>query len=72
MGKLCVAIQAGVAGEMMERAEIALRDSKFLEFRLDSLPKPAAALPKLKEFLARAPRSHRHRHLPAQGTWRQV
>lgn len=37
---------------MMERAETALKDSKFLEFRLDSLPKPAAALVQLQEFLA--------------------
>jgi hypothetical protein len=34
------------------RAEAALADSKFLEFRLDSLAKPAAALPRVKEFLA--------------------
>jgi 3-dehydroquinate dehydratase/shikimate dehydrogenase len=50
--KLCVAIQADSAAEMIERAEQALRDSKFLELRLDSLAKPAAALPKVKEFLA--------------------
>ncbi len=50
--KLCVAIQADSPAELMERAEAALADSKFLEFRLDSLPKPAAALPKVKEFLA--------------------
>jgi 3-dehydroquinate dehydratase/shikimate dehydrogenase len=50
--KLCVAIQAGTPAELLERAEAALRDAKFLEFRLDSLAKPAAALPKLKEFLA--------------------
>jgi 3-dehydroquinate dehydratase/shikimate dehydrogenase len=37
---------------MIERAESALADSKFLEFRLDSLPKPASVLPKVKEFLA--------------------
>ena len=55
VGKLCVAIQGGSPGEMLERAEAVLRDSKFLEFRLDSLPKPASALPKLGEFLA----SHR-------------
>ncbi len=52
VGKLCVAIQAGSPAEMMERATAALKDSKFLEFRLDSLPKPAAALPPLKKFLA--------------------
>jgi 3-dehydroquinate dehydratase/shikimate dehydrogenase len=37
---------------MIERAETALADAKFLEFRLDSLPKPTAALPRVKEFLA--------------------
>jgi 3-dehydroquinate dehydratase/shikimate dehydrogenase len=52
VGKLCVAIQADSAAEMMERAEQAVKDSKFLEFRLDSLPKPAAALTKVREFLA--------------------
>ena len=47
-----MAIQGASPGEMLERAEAVLRDSKFLEFRLDSLSKPAAALPVLKEFLA--------------------
>ncbi|HEY1159958.1 MAG TPA: shikimate dehydrogenase [Terracidiphilus sp.] len=51
VGKLCVAIQAGSAAEIVERAEVALKDSNFLEFRLDSLAKPAAALPRMKEFL---------------------
>lgn len=52
VGKLCVAIQAGSPAELIERAQMALADSKFLEFRLDSLAKPAAALPKVAEFLA--------------------
>jgi 3-dehydroquinate dehydratase/shikimate dehydrogenase len=52
LGKLCVAIQASSPAELIERAESALADSRFLEFRLDSLPKPASALPKVKEFLA--------------------
>jgi 3-dehydroquinate dehydratase/shikimate dehydrogenase len=52
VGKLCVAIQAGSPAELIERAQAALADSKFLEFRLDALPKPAAALPKVAEFLA--------------------
>ncbi len=51
--RLCVAIQAGSVAEMLERAATAQADSKFLEFRLDALAKPAAALPGLKEFLAR-------------------
>jgi 3-dehydroquinate dehydratase / shikimate dehydrogenase len=50
--KLCVAIQASSAAEMIERAEDARKDSTFIEFRLDSLPKPATVLAKLKEFLA--------------------
>jgi len=57
VGKVCVAIQADSPAELIERAEAALQDSKsvskFLEFRLDSLPKPAAALSAVKEFLDR-------------------
>jgi 3-dehydroquinate dehydratase/shikimate dehydrogenase len=52
VGKLCVAIQAATPAELIERAQAALADSKFLEFRLDSLTKPLAALPKVKDFLA--------------------
>jgi 3-dehydroquinate dehydratase / shikimate dehydrogenase len=52
LGKLCVAIQAGSAAEMMERAEAALEDTRFLEFRLDSLGRPGSALAALTEFLA--------------------
>jgi 3-dehydroquinate dehydratase/shikimate dehydrogenase len=52
VGKLCVAIQASSPAELVERAEAALGDSKFLEFRLDWLPKPETALPKVKKFLA--------------------
>jgi len=53
VGKLCVAIQAGSVEELFARAEAALADSKFLELRLDSLPHPDEALPKVGEFLAR-------------------
>jgi 3-dehydroquinate dehydratase/shikimate dehydrogenase len=52
VGKLCVAVQGALPPELFERAEAALADSKFLELRLDALAKPAAALPKLTEFLA--------------------
>jgi len=37
---------------MMERAETALKDSHFFEFRLDSLAKPGSVLPYLKQFLS--------------------
>ena len=36
---------------MVEKAEEATRENNFLEFRLDYLPKPLLALPKLKQFL---------------------
>jgi 3-dehydroquinate dehydratase/shikimate dehydrogenase len=52
LGKLCVAIQAGSAEQLLERANLALADARFLELRLDSLPEPTAALPLLREFLA--------------------
>jgi len=65
VGKLCVAIQAGSAAELIERAEAALGDSKFLEFRLDSCPKPTAVLPKIREFLAE------HRDVTAIATCRR-
>jgi 3-dehydroquinate dehydratase/shikimate dehydrogenase len=52
IGKVCVAIIGSTPGEMIERATEAMRDSSFLEFRLDYLEKPLAALPKLGEFLA--------------------
>ena len=56
MSKLCVAIQARSPEELIERAEAALfesqADARFIELRLDSLPKPAAALPKVEKYLA--------------------
>src|SRR6185437_14968171 len=45
VGKLCIALQAQTPAELLDRAEAVLADCRFLEFRLDSLPKPAAALP---------------------------
>jgi len=65
IGKVCVAIQGGSPTELLERAEEALRDSRFLEFRLDSCPKPAAALLKLRDFLAH------HRDVTAIATCRR-
>jgi 3-dehydroquinate dehydratase / shikimate dehydrogenase len=65
VGKLCVAIVASSPAEMFERAEAALKDAKFLEFRLDSLAKPAAALDRLKKFL------NEHRDVTAIATCRR-
>ena len=55
VGKVCVAIIGDTAAEMVEKAQGIYRENAFLEFRLDYLPKPLAALPKLKQFLAEHP-----------------
>ncbi len=65
VGKLCVAIQAETPAEMVKRAEAALKDSHFFEFRLDALTKPATALPHIKQFLTR------HRDVTAIATCRR-
>jgi 3-dehydroquinate dehydratase/shikimate dehydrogenase len=65
VGKLCVAIQADSVAEMIDRARSALAEAKFIELRLDSLPKPTLALPKVKEFLAA------HRDVTAIATCRR-
>lgn len=51
LGKVCVAIIGSTPAEMLEKASEAVRENKFLEFRLDYLPKPLLAFPKLKQFL---------------------
>jgi 3-dehydroquinate dehydratase/shikimate dehydrogenase len=52
IGKVCVAIIGATVAEMVERADAAVKETNFLEFRLDYLDKPLAALPRLKQFLA--------------------
>ena len=51
IGKVCVAIIGANVTEMLEKATVAIKETPFLEFRLDYLEKPALALPKLKHFL---------------------
>ena len=51
MGKLCVAIGGSTPQEMVEQAAVAVKESSFLEFRLDYLQNPLAAMPRLKQFL---------------------
>jgi 3-dehydroquinate dehydratase/shikimate dehydrogenase len=50
VGKVCVAIIGSTPAEMVEKATEAVRENTFLEFRLDYLPTPLTALPKLKQF----------------------
>jgi len=52
IGKLCVAIIGASPNEMIDRATEVLKESNFLEFRLDYLAKPAAGLAALGEFVA--------------------
>jgi 3-dehydroquinate dehydratase/shikimate dehydrogenase len=51
IGKLCVAIIGSTPAEMIEKALEAVRENTFIEFRLDYLPNPLAAMPKIKQFL---------------------
>ncbi len=53
LAKLCVAVQGSTPEELFTRAEAALKDARFLEFRLDGLAKPASGLPQLRDLLAR-------------------
>src|SRR5271156_743768 len=52
IGKVCVAIIGATPAEMLEKASAVVKETPFLEFRLDSLEKPLLALPKLKHFLS--------------------
>ena len=52
IGKICVAIIGSTAAEMIEKATAVVKETPFLEFRLDYLEKPLAALPKFKQFFA--------------------
>jgi 3-dehydroquinate dehydratase / shikimate dehydrogenase len=65
VGKLCIAVQGDTPAELFSRADAALKDSVFIEFRLDSLAKPAAAFAEFKTFLTR------HRELTAIATCRR-
>lgn len=51
MGRVCVAIAANSATEMLNRAAEVARETPFLEFRLDELEKPQLVTSRLKSFL---------------------
>jgi 3-dehydroquinate dehydratase/shikimate dehydrogenase len=50
MPRVCVAVTGTDPGELVDKAESLVRDNPFLEFRLDYLPKPGLALPKIRSF----------------------
>ncbi len=64
--RVCVAVTGSDPGEMLEKAEALVRDNTFLEFRLDYLPRPALALPKIKQF------AEYHAHVIAMATCRRA
>jgi 3-dehydroquinate dehydratase / shikimate dehydrogenase len=51
VGRVCVALQSPTVSGLLERAQSALADSQFLEFRLDLLDKPATAIAPIAKFL---------------------
>lgn len=51
IGKICVAITGNTPSEMLRNAEEIARENHFVEFRLDYLPNPLAALPKIRQLL---------------------
>jgi 3-dehydroquinate dehydratase/shikimate dehydrogenase len=50
--KVCVAIIGATPAEMLDKASAVVKESPFLEFRLDYLDKPLLALPKFKQSFA--------------------
>src|SRR5215468_1328037 len=55
MPRVCLAVTGTDPSELLEKAEGLVRDNPFLEFRLDYLPKPGLALPKIKVFFEMYP-----------------
>ena len=55
IGRVCVAIIGDTVEELLEKAAHSLRDSHFLEFRLDYLSFPAKAVTSLGKFLGSNP-----------------
>jgi 3-dehydroquinate dehydratase/shikimate dehydrogenase len=64
--KVCLAVSGDTADDMVATAESMARDNPFLEFRLDYLKQPVAALPKIHRFL------ETHQYVTAIGTCRRA
>ena len=64
--KVCLAISGDTADEMLEVAESMARDNPFIEFRLDYLKQPLAAMTKIRRFL------ETHQYVTAIGTCRRT
>jgi 3-dehydroquinate dehydratase/shikimate dehydrogenase len=66
MPRVCVAITGADANDMIEKAESLARDNSFIEFRLDYVSQPVAAVPKVKKFF------EMHQHVVAIATCRRA
>jgi 3-dehydroquinate dehydratase / shikimate dehydrogenase len=64
--RVCVAVIAKEPSELLDKAEALVRDNHFLELRLDYLPKPGFALPKIKQF------TESHPHVAVVATCRRA
>ena len=64
--RVCLALSGDTADAMLDAAESMARDNPFLEFRLDYLKQPLAALPKIHRFL------ETHQYITAVGTCRRA
>jgi len=64
--KVCLALSGETIDDMLATAESMARDNPFLEFRLDYLKQPQAALPKIHRFL------ETHQYVTAIGTCRRA
>jgi len=64
--KVCLALSADTVEDMLATAESMAQDNPFIEFRLDYLKQPLAALPKLHRFL------ETHQYVTAIGACRRA
>jgi 3-dehydroquinate dehydratase / shikimate dehydrogenase len=64
--RVCVAVTGSDASDMVDKAETLVRDNPLLEFRLDYLPKPSLAIPRIRRF------TEYHPHVVAIATCRRV
>ena len=64
--KVCLALSGDTVEDMLATAESMAQDNPFIEFRLDYLKQPLAALPKIHRFL------ETHQYVTAIGTCRRA
>jgi 3-dehydroquinate dehydratase/shikimate dehydrogenase len=64
--RVCVAVTGSDADELIQKAEVLIRDNPFIEFRLDYLAKPLSAMSHIKTFTGY------HPHVIAIGTCRRT